>query len=225
MLKINFTPEPLLSCQKLYWMKLRGVFEEGEGITFNWNWTGTKFRPLPGAVNGFTVDTSKSYVDKIFTKVYGYSSQAGEGFAVEKPNNTNGYKDCRLTDVRLPGCFYQKLLIDAEEHTEQRIIIMGGRAVYCVYQTKRTSLENLPGKVIAYDFQDGYDDGMVDRFCTEYPLDYGELDIITFEGKDYIIDVNPTPGDAAFGRMSETEREKYLSDYERLLKEWLTSLL
>lgn len=205
-------------------MKLRGVFEEGEGITFNWNWTGTKFKPLPGAVNGLTVDTSKSYVDKIFTEVYGYSSAAGEGWAVEKPDDTNGCKDCILTDERHPGNFYQKILIDSDEHTEQRVIIMGGRAVYCVHQTKRTSLDNLPGKVIGYELQDGFDDGLIDQFCAAYPLDYGELDIITFEGKDYIIDVNPTPGDAAFSKMTVKECEKYLSDYEKLLRLWLTSL-
>ena len=164
MVHIKFTPEPLLSCQKLYWMKNRGVFELGEGITFNWNWTGTKFKPLPGAVNGLTIDTSKSYVDKIFTEVYGYSSAAGEGWAVEKPDDTNGYKDCILTDERHPGNFYQKVLIDSDEHTEQRVIIMGGRAVYCVHQTKRTSLDNLPGKVIGYEFQDGFSDGLIVSF-------------------------------------------------------------
>lgn len=224
MLKLNFIPEPLLSCQKLYWMRERVVFTEGEGITFNWNWTGTKFKAFPGAVNGGCIDTSKSYVDEIFTKVYGYSSRAGKGLAVEKPDNTNGAKDCRLTTRRRKGCFYQKYLADSDTLTERRVIIMGGKVVYSILKIKQIGKNNLSGKVIRYEFDEDFRDERINEFCGLYPLDYGELDVITFEGKDYIIDVNPTPGDAAFVHMPPLQAEKYLKDYERKLREWLTSL-
>lgn len=228
MLKVKFTPEPLISCQKLYWMYRDGLFDvvhTGQDITFNWNYTGVHFQHLRSAVNGWLINTSKSYCEKIFKEVYGYSSEAGPGLAVEKSDSVNGFKDARVTHMRRPGYFYQKLLFNSGWVKERRVVVMGGEPVYSIIKFKQVNTKNIPGRVIEYDFDENYKDPLVTEFCRRYPMDYGELDIMTFEGKDYIIDVNPTPGDAAFVHMPEIQSKKYINDYKKLLETWLTSLL
>lgn len=234
-MKIRFTPEPLLNCQKLYWMRNLGVFEESDtpDLTFAWNWTGTKFNHVEADINAECLDTSKSYVDKIFSEVYGYSSEAhGETdyMAVEKPNNTNGKKDCKIIDCfpesfRKDGYFYQKLLWNGDYLRERRAVIMGGQVVYSFTKVKNVKYNNLPGIVTSYELDPFWKNDRVNEFCSAYVLDYGEIDMITFNGKDYIIDVNPTPGDAAFVHMPQRQSEQFVNDYKTLLEKWLTSLL
>jgi hypothetical protein len=54
----------------------------------------------------------------------------------------------------------------------------------------------------------------VDKFCQLIGLDYGELDVIG----EVIIDVNPTPGDAAWVKMPIEQSVEYFSNYMELFK-------
>ena len=227
MVKVKFTPEQVLNCQKVHWMEKLGVFKQvdsGEDYLFAWNWTGTKFQPIFNAINGLITDTSKAYVDKVFKNVYGYSSEAAERYAVEKPNYTNGFKDCKLVDTdkgRQMDCFYQKLLFHSDSLREYRYSVMDRKVVYCIVKNKTVSRDNLIGKVVRYEFIEKFATDRLNAFCDVFNLDYGELDVIYFNGLEYIIDVNPTPGDAAFIYMPKEQVKKYVNDYARLMKQWL----
>lgn len=228
-MKVQFTPEPLLDCQKLSYMGLEQCDEPD--IIFHWNYTGTIWKPLEEkkvhVINKDCLQTAKSYVDKVFTDVYGYSSRAIEPLAVEKPDNTNGCKDCRLTCDRIHGNFYQMpfLNVSLEENkiVEWRITVMDFKPVIVLLKYKTVTRDNIVGVVDRYEFTDDAD-YLVEDFCRAYPLEYGELDGIYFENKFYIYDVNPTPGDAAFVRMTAAMSMLYQSLYKHHLYQWLDRL-
>lgn len=236
MVLIRFTPEPLISCQKLDWLRRMGCFqavEKDEDITFNWNWTGTKFKPMLGAVNGSCTDTSKAFVDHCFSKVYGYSSAAGpdDRIAVEKSNGTNGAKDCRFIEKfdgynKKPGHFYQKYLVDCgDEITEHRFVIMDWQPVICLVKKKAITRNNIPGKVTRYLFAEVPSRALkMALFCEMFGMQYGELDLIYYRGMPYIIDCNPTPGDAAWVNMPSDLAERYINEYKTHFMRWIRSL-
>lgn len=231
-MRVKFHPEPLLDCQKLHYMGL----EESDNpqVIFNWNWTGTIWQPqewdsVP-VVNRDTLRSDKSYVDEVFRGVFGYSSAATGVWAVEKPDYTNGFKDCRVVNSlsKRPGHFYQMPLMDctrlANKVIEYRITIMDYMPVITLLKFKTISIDDLIGRVDGYAFTDEVPAG-VEAFCLAYPLQYGEIDGMWFEGKFYIYDVNPTPGDAAFIRMPQDMGTKYKNMYKHHLYKWLTRLI
>lgn len=231
-MKVQFTPEPLLDCQKLHYMGLE--LSDKPQVIFNWNWTGTVWQPqqwdsIP-VVNRGCIRTDKAYVDKIFKQVYGYSSEATGVWAVEKSNSTNGAKDCRIVNSmqKREGYFYQKPLLDCtrveSKLTEYRITIMDYEPVIVLLKHKTVSIENLIGRVDGYEFSNDCPE-LVNEFCKAYPLEYGELDGCYYDDRFYIYDVNPTPGDAAFARMPKEQSETYKNLYKHHLYRWLTRLV
>ena len=192
-------------------------------IVFRWEYPHTLFTPLDPSrwgvrvVNNQCLNVTKRWMDRVFEEVYGYSLEVSSGWAVEKPNLTNGFKDVRLVDLnkqeKREGYFYQKRLNKDGEVKEQRVVIMNYRPVIMNIKTKQVSETDLVGKITGYEIADIKDDKL-ERFCRLIGLDYGELDLI--DGK--IIDVNPTPGDALFVNMPEELAVKYLSIYIELFK-------
>ena len=232
-MRVKFTPEPLQPWHKLYYMGLE-VVKDDPDVIFHWNYTGTLWEACTEEcdcpiINLHTLTTRKSYVDSIFRHIYGYSSAAQGSFAVEKPEGTNGCKDCKLVNIEdsRQGYFYQMPFIDCElweqSFDEYRITVMDYIPVICLIKRKRVSPKDLIGQVVQYQFCD-VPDGMIEKFCKAYPMQYGELDCTFYDGRFYIFDVNPTPGDAAFNRMPKDQSEEYMDRYKTLLYEWLTSL-
>jgi len=230
-MKVTFTPEPLLNCQKLHYMGLDVGSEEDADVIFHWNYTGTLWqaRSFPDGrrvINRDTLTTAKSYVDKVFTDVYGYSSQAQGVWAVAKPEATNGFKDCHLVNntIHHEGIFYQRPFIDCympeSKVKEYRITIMDYRPVIVLVKYKTVTPMNLIGQVDYYEFEDDCDD-MIEDFCRNYPLEYGEIDGVYADDKWWIYDVNPTPGDAAFVNMGDVGSKEYKNRYKHYLYRWL----
>lgn len=231
-MNVLFYPEPLLKCQKLSYMGL--TVSDKPQITFNWNYTGTIWHPqtwdsVP-VINRGCLRTDKQYVDEVFSKIYGYSSEATGVWAVEKPNDTNGFKDCRIVNSlqRRSGYFYQRPLIDCtrveSEMIEYRITVMDYKPVIVLLKHKTVAIDNLIGTVTGYEFTDRCPDG-IEEFCRAYPIEYGELDGCYSDGVWYLYDVNPTPGDAAFVRMPREQSIEYQNRYKHHLYKWLTRLI
>jgi len=218
MLRILFSPMPLIECQKLYWLQRLGVFKmvnHDPDLVFRWEYAMTQFQDLKNIwgvpiVNENCLDVSKTWVDRIFEEVYGYSTEVKEGIAVEKANLTNGLKDVRVVDLskqeKKKDYFYQRLL-KSKENIETRLVVMNSKVVYRLDKIKQ--FNDIIGKVVDYKIVPVKEDEKVDKFCQLLGLDYGELDLI--EG--VIIDVNPTPGDTAFVRL-----ESFIKDYCKLFK-------
>ena len=217
MLKIQFAPMPLIACQKLDWLRLLKVFELSDepDLMFRWEYPMTKFQP-GGGINSDCLDVSKVRVNEVFSEVYGYSTEAKEGWAIEKSNLTNGLKDVRLVNLdkqeKKKDYFYQKRF---KGELETRLIIMNYHPVIRLDKIKSVSDDDIPGKVTGYKLIPVEVDNKIDAFCNKLKLDYGELDIL--EG--VIIDVNPTPGDAAWVRMPLMQASEYLWEYIKRFKE------
>lgn len=235
-IRVLFTPEPLLSCQKLYYCEFSP--QAPPDIVFRWNWTGTHFDPIVPrwnchVVNALCQNTSKTFTEAIFNRIYGYGSRARGRWAVAKNNSTNGAKDARLVDLeredKTPGWFYQEPLLDLNKEPlevwETRWVIMGYRPVLGFAKRKRVSARNIAGEVLEYQFLAPVSDDRVRRFCIHAGFEYGELDMMHYQDRDYIIDINPTPGDAAYQKMPPHQAKKFIDLYNKALLEWLTSLL
>lgn len=227
-MRVQFKPEPLLSCQKLSYMGLEQ--SDNPQVIFNWNWTGTIWQhrqwPDVPVVNCDCLCTAKSYVDKIFRDIYGYSSEGAGPMVVEKPNDTNGAKDCRMVNFmqKRPGCFYQMPFLDGEELIEHRITVMDYTPVIVLLKYKTVTPDDLIGRVTRYEFI--YEtDSRVWEFCKRYPLEYGEIDALWYRDRFFIYDVNPTPGDAAFVKMPAAQSLEYQNRYKHHLYKWLTRII
>lgn len=232
---IRFDPLPLLNCQKLHWLYQKQAFritDRDADIVFHWDYANTKFECKVTAkydseikfVNHLCHDVSKSHINELCKEIYGYGSEAVNGWAIEKNDEMNGVKDIRLIHLddyeRKPGYFYQKPLFrpDTEKVWETRLVIMGTRPVYKLMKQKSVNLGNIAGKVTAYAIMPYNEDKRIETFCERIGMDYGELDIMNFDGLDYIIDANPTPGDAAFVNMDEQLSAQFQWDYLELFK-------
>jgi len=216
---------PLVWCQKLDWLRGLGVFtlSDKPDLVFRWEYPHTIFRPLDPArwgvevINNQCLNVTKTWMNRIFEEVYGYSLEVSSGWAVEKPNLTNGFKDVRLVNLdeqdKKDGYFYQKRLNEDGEVKEQRVVIMNYRPVIMNIKTKQISKSDIVGKITGYEVTEIKDEKL-ERFCRLIGLDYGELDLI--DGQ--VIDVNPTPGDAIFVNMPVNEAAKYINTYIELFK-------
>jgi hypothetical protein len=226
-MKLLFTPMPLIGCQKLDWLKGLGMFQISDkpDIVFRWEYPHTIFKPVDPSrwgvrvVNNHCLNVTKRWLNRVFEEVYGYSLEENSGWAVEKPNLTNGFKDVRLVNLdeqpKREGYFYQKRLNEDGEVKECRVVIMNFKPVLMNIKTKQVSKEDLVGKITDYEISELKDDNL-ERFCRLIGLDYGEVDMI--DGK--VIDVNPTPGDALFVNMPIKQAVDYLGIYIELFKKY-----
>ena len=232
MVKIAFIPSTLDGWHKLYHAKLAGLFRisqiEDADIVFNWNSESVYTQPLVIAgkrvVNGMCTNVSKANVDAVFTKVYGYSSLTNARFVVEKRSDFQGKKDARLIDSeqtpRREGYVYQIPFIEIsgckQRIIERRHVIMNYRPVMTIVKIKDVSIDDLIGETIDLKVGGTTTDERIGRFCDEIGLEFGEVDVMNFYDKDYIIDANNIAGDAAFFKSEHIKRvwlDKFKENY------------
>jgi hypothetical protein len=238
MIKAAFIPEPLKSFHKLCYMDIEDVTGRAimPDVVFNWNYSGVEWddyswHPDYKIINEKCLCTKKSYIDKIFNQVYGYSSEyKGKSWCVEKNDHTNGHKDAvlvRVDENREEGKFYQLPFFDTRkketEFTEFRIVVMGYKPVMTVKKNKILSAGNLIGHITSYEFHE-CPDLKVEQYCRAYPLEYGEIDSCFWDDRFYMFDVNPTPGDAMFHRMPEGQAKEFKALYRVHFNRWMEEL-
>ncbi|MBE0638732.1 MAG: hypothetical protein IH598_09435 [Bacteroidales bacterium] len=166
-------------------------------------------------VNLHCNDISKSYVDEVFNKIFGYSSLVDctnyTGLMVKK-NEINAVHDGEIVQgpvAREQGFVYQKLInnvVGGKFVADMRVPVIGGKIplVFVKYKTLETRfglfkrfhhrLKNAevhpPDKLFSADEIE-----KIILFCNEFGLDYGEVDVLRDldDGRIYLIDVNNTP--------------------------------
>jgi hypothetical protein len=181
-------------------------------------------------VNLNSMDISKSFVDEVFTRVFGYSClidcQTYSGYIVKK-NEVNAFHDGMIVQgpvLREAGFVYQKLIdnsVDDGLTADLRIPIINGviPLIYIKYKPdeerfglfkrkhhRQKSVElHSPEALLSAD-----EISKLIEFCKEFHLDYGELDVLRDrdDGKIYIVDVNNTPTGPPY--MNPKERQAAL---------------
>ena len=170
-------------------------------------------------------DISKQNVERVFRKVFGYGSfvdpLSHEGLLVEKSDD-NGRHDGRFLQGPLAGaqkeCVYQIPINTKQKdgfREEMRIPVFNGKIVLVMKKIKPDSdpfICSLRGFIEEVDIGlKAEEQAQICRFCNEFDLDYGELDILrnNDDGRIYIIDVNNTPS-AYFAGFSRKEKHRAL---------------
>lgn len=161
-------------------------------------------------LNNKCTDISKEKVDSLFKSVFNYSTfidpQTFTGKAVEK-SDLNALHDGEVLQFPIkntePGKIYQILIdnsISDEEVVDLRVPVVKTtlKFIYLKYKKKNIRFDNITyhvEKVPIEDYLSKEEIVLIDKFCIEIKLDYGELDILRDNGskKIYIIDVNKTP--------------------------------
>ena len=225
-MKIAFTPDPLNGWHRVHHVRMMGLFEvvpvSEADIVFNWSTRSVYCPPVDGAVNGRLTDVSKTMVEYVFNCVYGYSSTVTDGMAVEKPVAEQGKKNARIVNLSLmqmqPGMIYQRVLCDINSPVtkEDRYVVMRGVPVLLTRKTKHITPSNITGTTIDVEVMKPKEDSRINEFCRQIGLDFGELDILTWKDKDYIIDVNNIAGDALFfGNNGNFVRDCYIELFKK----------
>lgn len=161
-------------------------------------------------VNLFSRDISKVYVDEVFKKVFGYSTfvdpKSYEGPIVKK-NDVNAKHDGAILQGPLQDVeegFVYQLLIDNsfnDDLVEDLRVPIINEVLDFVYikhrqiseRFKNTTVNTVIKKSIEVLSQDEIN--LLNAFCKELKLEYGELDVLRNknDGKIYVVDVNNTP--------------------------------
>jgi hypothetical protein len=173
-------------------------------------------KAYPGYLNGACMDISKSHVDAMFERAFGYSTRVDpttfEGCAVMKSeiNYSGGgtLVDCPLTKEQIrPGHIYQKLVdnrIASDVVKEYRVSVICGEITDVIDQ-HRSIERRLTGRGSgggrgsstrkAEDVFSPADIARIHDFCALMRLEFGELDVLpdVSEGRLYILDANKTP--------------------------------
>ena len=151
-------------------------------------------------INDFCVDVSKSYVESVFKRVFGYGSMAEGGRCLEKSEG-QGTKDVKIVDEpgNKPGYVYQQIIHNKLDghYIDFRTYVIGQEIVWIREKWKKdmiapTIIRSRP----AENPFNLYEQSQILDFCREMGMDYGELDILRdyTNGKLYIVDVNDMPG-------------------------------
>jgi len=182
-------------------------------------------------------NVTKSNVEKIFQKVFGYSSLADTskfGYCVKKTNKQSVHDGVitRMPCKQEKGYIYQ-LLLDNRWSIDMiydiripvflgniPMLVLKGRGVIGTFEN---TLSNNKKYVVVQTEQyiDKSEIDKITKFCKLIGLDVGEIDAIrdNSTGKLYLIDVNNIPG-AGFYRHIKNGEET-----ERKLSEYFISLL
>jgi len=169
-----------------------------------------KYNQKQTVVNYHSRDISKTYVDSIFTQVFGYSTSINPltytGKIVAK-SDINAAHDGKILDAPIAttqkNTVYQLLIDNSFDETsvlDIRIPIVSTTLdfVYLKYRQKNERFKNttITTKIdaIAHIFSKE-EIKQINDFVKKISLDYGELDILRDNqtNKIYIVDVNDTP--------------------------------
>jgi hypothetical protein len=161
-------------------------------------------------VNLYSRDISKIFIDRIHQNVFGYSTVIDpityEGKIVKK-SDINAKHDGEI--LRAPisskenGYIYQ-LLIDNTYAENQvmdiRVPVVNGLLdfVYIKYRNISERFLNTTNKTIVMQTNSIFDKNeieLLNKYCAELRLDYGELDVLRDNNSKriYVVDVNNTP--------------------------------
>lgn len=214
-------------------------------------WKDATFSPKDGVLSRLSAqninvvninceDISKSYVDKVFHSVFGYSIAIApltyNGKCVMK-SDLNGQHDGKIIscpiDTIEPGVVYNKLIDnEVEDGTVLHYRVPIFKHVIPLVYLKRLPLEHRFGTSSAHLVSSGLaevDDvfskeeiGKILCFCQKMGLDYGELDVLRDRNNQqlYIVDVNNTPSATMISnplKRSLDKPERFLSANDRLI--------
>jgi hypothetical protein len=191
-------------------------------------------------INLYSRDISKTFVDTAFLKIFGYSANVDpltfSGKMVRK-NNLNAMHDGVIMDgpakFAEQGFIYQVLIdntVDEKTIKDIRVPIIGGvidiamlkyRRIFERFSNTTIKAEIVPvGQVL-----NEKEIELLNQFCDEIHLDYGELDVLrnNNDGKLYIVDVNNTPHGPP-PCLSRRSRRKFLNHMAELLKDYIVQM-
>jgi hypothetical protein len=148
-------------------------------------------------------------VSILFEKIFDYSitidPRYHKGILVEK-SDENGLHDGRIIQGPLASprddCVYQKFIdtqVDDEFVDQLRLPIFNGNIPFALIKYKRISnpfaCSEWGSWAEVSDHLTREEVILIQKFCTEIGLDYGELDVLRdrTEGRIYIVDANKTP--------------------------------
>ena len=214
-------------------------------------WKDATFSPRDGVLSRLSAqnlsvvninceDISKSYVDKVFHSVFGYSIAIDpltyNGKCVMK-SDLNGQHDGKIIscpiDTIEPGVVYNKLIDnEVEDGTvlHYRVPIFK-HVIPCVYLKQLplehrfgTSSTHLISSTLA-EVDDVFSEdeiGKILSFCQKMGLDYGELDVLRDRNDQqlYIVDVNNTPSATMIAdplKRPPEQRKRFLSADDRFI--------
>jgi hypothetical protein len=191
-------------------------------------------------INLLSRDISKVFVDRAFRKVFGYSTFI-DPVTYDKPyvkkNDINACHDGEIilhkVDSPETGYIYQKLIDNsADDNTvlDFRVPVVDGTIgfIYLKYRNKKIRFTNSTERTIVKPIEDIFSENeihLINKFCREIHLEYGELDVLrdNDDKKIYIVDVNNTPqgppanldkraAKQAIGKIAEAFKTKFLQN-------------
>jgi len=185
-------------------------------------------------------DISKTYIDAAFLKVFGYSANIDpltfSGKIVRK-NNQNSMHDGVIIDAPIKftdqGYVYQ-ILIDNTENKkivkDIRVQIIGGVIDVAVLKYRRIferfSKYSIKAEIVPIEqVVNEKEINLLNKFCEEIKLDYGEVNILrnNDDEKIYIVDVNNTVhGPPPY--LGKRTRKKYIKHMADLLKSYIEQM-
>jgi hypothetical protein len=180
-------------------------------------------------LNLAVTNVSKSYVDKIFTQVFGYSTLIDPfqqfGYAIRKSEKQAAHDATiiPLPVVSEPGFIYQKLLDSRCSPSlcfDIRVPVFKNEIPFAFLKYKLigepikslAKVEFIEDPQTILSPQEIYN---ILKFSQAFGLDFGEIDLIrnNSDGRLYILDVNNMAGNAMFKHMPEHLIEKILQSY------------
>ena len=180
-------------------------------------------------INANLNNVSKSYVDQIFTKIFGYSSfidpSQSHGYCVRKSElqAAHDFKIIRLPAKKEKGFVYQKLIDSRSSltHFEEMRVCIFKNTISCVFIKSKQISNPIKGFDLAWfyshanDFLSENEQFLILLFSKEFGLDYGELDILrnNSDGKIYILDVNNMPANFLFRKLAADQIDRAKSFY------------
>lgn len=190
-------------------------------------------------INRNATDISKKNVDRIFSRVFGYSLMLEptihRGKAVEK-SNTNAQHDGRMIQCPVPessvnpGCVYQRIINNKSRDNQVRDLRMAIHGdqiplIYLKYRPARTRFSNTNTRVELGKPNNLFSNEelkKIRRFTKELGLEYGELDVLrdNDSGQIYIVDANLTPWGPPNGLSFEDQKralEEMAASFKRLI--------
>lgn len=199
-------------------------------------------------VNRDCLDISKERVQSVHQQVFGYSLEVNplefQGRMLTK-SNLNGAHDGYevkgpVSEVK-QGVIYQRIVnntpstVPVELENEKvicdiRVPIFGQSAdfVYLKYRSKNLRYSNANNFVQVVETcsvlnQD--ECALIDAFCREFKLDYGEIDVVrdANDQRIYILDVNKTPFGPPNG-LPPGQQTTVLARYEKAFCDWFERL-
>jgi hypothetical protein len=160
-------------------------------------------------VNIYCDDVSKTRLDEIFRKVFGYSTvvdpKKHQGKYIKKSNLNSKHDGIILSSPEIPekGYVYQKII----NNTVKKNLVVDLRVpfimgviplVYLKYRPLNNRFSNINSHVRLASVNQIFSKDEIKKiknFSTLINLDYGEIDILRDKNdkRIYIVDVNPTP--------------------------------